>query len=83
MQEIKFKSHKWQSLGHLFSIKEKKTRTDQSKIQVFYFVQIETTHKLSKEAGSKNVFSSLYVINAACFDECFLFHVMGGRRYFF
>ena len=29
------------------------------------------------------VFSSVYVIDATCFDECFLFHVIAGRRYFF
>ena len=28
-------------------------------------------------------FSSVYVIDANCFDECFLFHVIAGRRYFF
>ena len=31
----------------------------------------------------KLVFSSVYVINATCFEECFLFHVIAGRRYFF
>ena len=43
------------------------------------------THKPSKEAAAKNFFSSLYVIDATCFeiDECFLFHVTTGRRYFF
>ena len=25
----------------------------------------------------------MYVIDATCFDECFLFHVIAGRRYFF
>ena len=29
------------------------------------------------------VLSSVYVIDAICFDECFLFHVIAGRRYFF
>ena len=29
------------------------------------------------------VLSSVYVIDATCFDECFLFHVIAGRRYFF
>ena len=28
------------------------------------------------------VFSSVYVIDATCFDECFLFHVISGTRYF-
>ena len=29
------------------------------------------------------VLSSVYVIDATCFDKCFLFHVIAGRRYFF
>ena len=28
-------------------------------------------------------FSSVYIIDGACFEECFLFHVIAGRRYFF
>ena len=27
-------------------------------------------------------FSIVYVIDATCFDKCFLFHVIAGRRYF-
>ena len=30
----------------------------------------------------KNFLSSVYVIDAACFDECFLFHVNTRRHYF-
>ena len=29
------------------------------------------------------VLSSVHVVDATCFDECFLFHVITGRRYFF
>ena len=49
----------------------------------FYSVQIETNPKPSKEAAAKNFFFGLYVIDATCFDECFLSHVISGRRYFF
>ena len=28
------------------------------------------------------VLSRVYVIDATCFDECFLFHVIAGRSYF-
>ena len=52
-----------------------------SKVQVFYSVWKETTHKLSKFATAKNVFSSLYGIGATCF-KCFLFHVITGRYSF-
>ena len=71
MWEIKSTSHKQYLFDHLFSIKAKKTRTGQSTLQVFYSVQIETTHKPSKVAAAKNVFSSVYVIDATCLDECF------------
>ena len=27
-------------------------------------------------------FSSVYIIDKTCFDECFLFHVITGRHYF-
>ena len=47
-----------------------------------YSVRIETTHKPIKVAAAKNNFSSVYVIDATCFDECFLFHVIAGSHYF-
>ena len=31
----------------------------------------------------QKIFSPVCVIHATCFDECFLFHVITGRRYFF
>ena len=40
------------------------------------------THKPSKVAAAKNVFSSVHVIDATCFNECFWFHVITWRRYF-
>ena len=39
--------------------------------------------KVLKIAAVKNIFSSLYVIGATCFDLCFLFYVITGRQYFF
>ena len=50
MQEIKFTSHKQYLFGGLFSIKAKKTRTDQSTLQVFFDCLV-TTHKPSKIAA--------------------------------
>ena len=41
-----------------------------------YSVRIETTHKPSK------LFSSVHVIDATWFDECFLFDVVNRRHYF-
>ena len=82
MQETKFTSHEQYLFGRLFSIKAKKTCTDKSTLQAFYSVQIETTHKPSKVAAAKIYFFSVYVIDATCFDECFLIHVITGRRFF-
>ena len=42
-----------------------------------------TTHKPWKEATAKKFFSSIYVLDATCFDKCFLSHVTSERRYFF
>ena len=41
------------------------------------------THKPSKVAAAKMFFSIVYVIDVTCFDKCFLFDVIAGRRYFF
>ena len=41
------------------------------------------TRKPSKVAAAKTFFSSVYVVDATCLDECFLFHVVTGRYYFF
>ena len=60
----------------------KQRRLIQTKVhfKFFYPVQIEMTHKASKEAAAKNFFSSVYVIDVTSFDECFLSHVMNERR---
>ena len=69
MQEIKFTSQKEYIIGRLFSRNAKKTHTDQSTLQNFYSVQIETTHNHSKVAAAKNISFSVYI--ADTFDECF------------
>ena len=40
------------------------------------------TPKPSKVSSAKEIFSSVYVMDATCFDECFLFHVITGKRCF-
>ena len=47
----------------------------------FYSVWIEMTHKPSEVAAAKMFFSGVYVIDATCFNECVLFHVITGRHY--
>ena len=66
---------------------EKQRTFIQTKVyyKYFYSVWIETTHKPSKIAATKNFFSSVYVIDFIdknCFDECFLFHLITGRHFF-
>ena len=46
----------------------KRTRTDQEKV----FARIKMIHKRSKEAATKNFFFCVYVIDAICFDKCFM-----------
>ena len=48
----------------------------------FYSVRIETAQVPLKVAAA-SVFCSVYATHAACFDECFLIHVVTGRRYFY
>ena len=53
-------------------------------VEVFYSVEFKTTQKPSKVAAAKG-FSPLcvYVIDATCFDKCFLFHVITRRHCFY
>ena len=48
----------------------------------FYYAWNETIHKPSKVATSKKIFFSMYVIGTACYDECFLSHVIPGKYWF-
>ena len=48
----------------------------------FYSFQIKTTQKPSKQAAAKIFLSNVYVIDATCFDECFISHMIKGARYF-
>ena len=85
MQEIKFASHKQYLTGLLFSIKVKENsyRTKYTLFNFFNLSESKPAHKPSKAATAKKFFSSVYVIDASWFDECFLFYLITGRRYFF
>ena len=58
----------------------KQRRLIQTKVDVkfCYSVQIEMTYRPLKvaAAAAKKTFSSVYAIDATCFNECFLFHVV-------
>ena len=79
-QEIKFPSHKQYLFGRLFSRNAKKTHTDQITLQVFILVSKETTHKPSRVATSKNVSSSVLVIDTTC--ACYRYRPMYTSSFF-
>ena len=56
-------------IGLLFSRSVKGTHADQVYYNVFILsLSKERTHKLSKEAAAKNIFSTVYVIGTTCFN---------------
>ena len=70
--------HKQYSFGLVFPRNAKKTHGDQSMPKIFHSVWKETTHKSSKVAATKSIFST----DTTYFDQCFLFHAITGRHYF-
>ena len=52
---------------------QKKDSSGQSIVQVFF--RKEAAHK-PKESDTKNLLSSVYVIETTCFDEWCLFHLI-------
>ena len=73
-----FTSQKQYLFGFLFSRNARKTPTDHnfSIHYNFFLLWKQTSHKTLKVTDEKNFFSSVYVINAACFDACFSFHLI-------
>ena len=73
------------SIYFVFLPLEMQKRFKQTKIchAFSYFVWKEKTHKPLKVQPAANIlFSSVYVIGTACFDECFSFSVITKRHYF-
>ena len=72
------------SIYFVFLPLEMQKRLKQTKVwhALSYFVWKETTHKPLKVAATNSLFSSVYVIGATCFDECFSFYVITKRHYF-
>ena len=50
--------------------------------KIFYSVWKETSHKPLKVAAAKKSFPSVCTVDTTCFDECFWFHVITGKNYF-
>ena len=71
------------SIYFVFLPLEMQKRLKQTKVchAFSYFVWKETTHKPLKVAAASSLFSSVYVIITACFDECFSFSVITKRHY--
>ena len=82
MWKTKFSSHKQNLFGLVFSRNAKKAHTDQSILQTFLLCQKKNVSQIFKKAAAKKSFSSMYINDTTCFDECFLFHVITGGHYF-
>ena len=77
--KTKFSFHKHYPFGILFSRNAKKTHADQSILPTFWpCLKVAALWSSS----CKNVLPSVYIMDATCFDECFLFHVITGRHSF-
>ena len=68
----------------VFFFLEMQKKLVQTKVyyKLCYSVWKETCHKPLKVAAAKNSFPNVYIIDATCFGECFLFYVITGRHYF-
>ena len=77
--KIKFTFYKQYLLGHLFSRNAKKYHNS----SFLTLSEKETYQKPSKVAPTKKYFPSVYTTDTTCFDECFSFHLITGRYYFY
>ena len=71
MQEIKFTSHKLYLFGLLFSINVKEHSYRPKYTLSFSICPNLNDSQTFKSSSCKKIFSSVYVIDATCFDECF------------
>ena len=76
--------HLTSSVYFVFFPLEMLNRLKQTKVYhtFSHFVWKETTHKPLKLVAARTLFSSVYVVFTACFDECFLFFVIPERHCF-
>ena len=73
------------SIYLIFLSVEIQSRLVQTKLyyQIFSLCLKRNVSQTSKIATAKNLFPSVYVIGEGCFYECFLFHVIIWRHYFY
>ena len=71
-------------INSIFSYFEIQRRLIQTKAncKIFYSVWKETSQRPLKVAAAKKSFPSVCTIDTTCFDECFWFHVITGKKYF-
>ena len=72
MWKTKFSSHKQYLFGLFVSRKSKKAHKDQRPKYTTNFFTLSEKKPLS-----------VYIIDTTCYDECFLFHVITRRHYFY
>ena len=60
----------------------KRSHTDQNILQGLLLCLKRNISQTFKSSSCKTFFPSVYVIDTACSDECFLFQVIIGIRYF-
>ena len=72
------------SIYFVFLPLEMQKRLKQTKVwhAFSYFIWKKTSHKPLKLAAAKSLFSSVYIIDTTCFNECFSFYVITRRHYF-
>ena len=63
-------------------LKQRRLNTDQSTLQVLLLCSKWNDSQTVKSSSCKIKFSSVYAVDPTRFDECFLFHVVTGRHYF-
>ena len=81
--KAKFSSYNQYLFGLLFSRNARETRIDQFVLWTFPFCLKKTFHKPLEVAAAKEFFPIVCIIDTTYFKECYLFHVITRRHYFF
>ena len=82
--KTKFTSYKQYFFFLVFPSWEMERRPIQTKVynKLFYPVSKEASQTF-KSRAAKKYFPSVFIIDATCFDECFLFYVITGHSIFY
>ena len=81
--KTKFTSYKQYLFGLLFCKNAKKVHTDQIILQVFLLCLKRSVLQTFESSSCNKHFAKCLCYFRACFDECFLFHVIIGRNIFY